>query len=77
MSPARTVPILPCRSIDEQAEFYGSIGFAVTYRGTRPSPYLEVTRDGLVLQFYGLAAHVPGSRWDTCAALFDDPAAPR
>jgi hypothetical protein len=71
VSPARAVPILPCRGIDEQAAFYEAVGFAVTYRGTRPSPYLEVSRDGIVLQFYGLTAHEPGSRFDTCAALLD------
>lgn len=65
------IPILPCRSIDEQAGFYGAIGFEQTYRQTRPNPYLEVRRGGIVLQFYGLKAHGPGSRFDSCYALLD------
>lgn len=65
------IPILPCRSIDEQADFYGALGFAVTFRQTRPNPYLEVRCGGIVLQFYGLGAHEPGSRFDTCYAMLD------
>lgn len=65
------IPILPCRSIDEQAEFYGAVGFTVTDRQTRPNPYLEVRCGGMVLQFYGLKAHEPGSRFDTCYVLLD------
>lgn len=68
---SRMIPIMPCRSIDGQAEFYGALGFTVTLRQTRPNPYLEVRRDGIVLQFYGLGAHEPGSRFDTCYALLD------
>jgi hypothetical protein len=69
---ARMVPILPCRSIDEQAQFYAALGFAESYRQTRPNPCLEVRRGGIVLQFYGLRAHEPGSRYDTCFALLDE-----
>jgi hypothetical protein len=65
------VPILPCRSIDEQAEFYTALGFAESFRQTRPNPYLEVRHGGIVLQFYGLRAHQPGSRFDTCFALLE------
>jgi hypothetical protein len=66
------LPILPCRSIDEQAQFYLALGFSESYRQSRPNPYLEVRRGGIVLQFYGLRAHEPGSRFDTCFALLDE-----
>jgi hypothetical protein len=42
----RTIPILPCRSIDENLDFYRALGFEVTFQQTRPNPYAVVARCG-------------------------------
>ena len=36
-----TVPLLPCRSIDEIVEFYTMLGFTRTYYQVRPNPYVS------------------------------------
>ena len=36
------IPMLPCGDIDTIAEFYVALGFKVTYRQTKPNPYLAV-----------------------------------
>jgi hypothetical protein len=33
----RTIPILPCRSIDATLAFYEALGFENTYRQERPN----------------------------------------
>ena len=38
-SAERMIPILPCRSIDDQIAFYESIGFEVTFRQKVPNVY--------------------------------------
>lgn len=68
----RMIPIFPCGSIDEQAEFYGALGFTVTERQTRPNPYIALRHGGILIQFYGVKAHEPGSRFDTCYVLLDE-----
>jgi hypothetical protein len=35
----RSIPILPCRSIDEQLSFYEAIGCEVTYRQKAPNVF--------------------------------------
>lgn len=58
MTGAVMVPILPCRSIHEQAEFYRALDFVESCRQPRPNPYLEVRRGGIVAAFRaGLTAH--------------------
>ena len=42
-----TIPILPCGTIDEIADFYRMLGFAVSYRQTRPNPYTVVRREDI------------------------------
>ena len=42
----RTIPILPCRSIDDLLAFYRALGFAVTYQQERPNTYAVVVRGG-------------------------------
>jgi catechol 2,3-dioxygenase-like lactoylglutathione lyase family enzyme len=51
----RTIPLLPCRALDDVLPFYEALGFRLTYRQDRPYPCLGVTRDdGFDLQFFGL-----------------------
>ncbi len=45
MTGERMIPLLPCASIDEIADFAAALGFTVTYRQIRPNPYLALRRD--------------------------------
>lgn len=49
-----TIPLLPCASIDEVAEFYVMLGFTITHRQRRPNPYLSVRREDINLHFFGI-----------------------
>jgi len=68
----RTVPLLPCASIDEIADFFGPLGFDVTYRQVRPNPYLALRRDDLELHYFGMDGFRPEDSYGTCLVLVDD-----
>lgn len=46
-----TIPILPCRLLDDVLPFYEAIGFEVTYLQSRPYAYAVVRREGIRLHF--------------------------
>lgn len=70
------IPLLPCASIDEMSEFGQLLGLRVTYRQTRPNPYLALEGDdGLVLHYFGLDGLAPEDSYSSCAAIVDDPGA--
>ncbi|WP_285638081.1 hypothetical protein [Lentzea sp. NBRC 102530] len=58
--------------IDEMASFYEMLGFSVTYRQTRPNPYVCVRREDLNLHFYGMPGHVPEESHSTCVVIVED-----
>jgi catechol 2,3-dioxygenase-like lactoylglutathione lyase family enzyme len=68
----RTIPILPCRSIDDVLAFYEALGFAVTYRQERPNTFAVVQRGGIELQFFVLKALDPEASYSTCYVLTPD-----
>jgi hypothetical protein len=68
----RTVPLLPCASIDEIADFFRPLGFDVTYRQVRPNPYLALRRDDLELHYFGMDGFRPADSYGTCVVLVDD-----
>ncbi|MGW0431216.1 bleomycin resistance protein [Micromonospora sp. NPDC003197] len=72
MADERTVPLLPCRSIDETADFYRALGFESTYRQTRPNPYLALRREDLELHFFGLADFDPEQSYGSCLVSVPD-----
>ena len=49
-----TIPLLPCVSPDETLDFFGALGFELTYKQTRPYLYLAFRR-GEVELHYGKA----------------------
>jgi hypothetical protein len=59
------IPLLPCRSIDDQIDFYESLGFEVTYRQTAPNVYAAVQRGAIELHFF-CGSRLPDAttRWD-------------
>ena len=67
-----TIPLLPCRDIDEIASFYEMLGFSITYRQTRPNPYVCLRREDINLHFYGMDSHVPEQSHSTCVIIVED-----
>ncbi|GLY48826.1 VOC family protein [Lentzea sp. NBRC 102530] len=68
-----TIPLLPCASIDEVAEFYVMLGFTVTYRQYRPNAYLSVRREEINLHFFGIPGFDVTSSYSSCLIQVDDP----
>ena len=68
----RTIPILPCQSIDDVLAFYEALGFAVTYRQERPNTFAVVERGGIELQFFVLKALDPEASYSTCYVITPD-----
>ncbi|MGN2639174.1 bleomycin resistance protein [Nocardia takedensis] len=67
-----TVPLLPCGSIDDIAEFYRTLGFEQTYRQTRPNPYVALRREDLHLHFFGLPNFDPEQSYGSCLVQVPD-----
>lgn len=74
MANERTIPLLPCRSIDEIVEFYTMLGFTKTYRQTIPNPYVSLKREDLQLDFFGIPDFNPADSYGTCLVLVPDTA---
>ncbi|WP_262851437.1 tetratricopeptide repeat protein [Mumia quercus] len=68
----RTLPLLPCSSIDDITDFYEALGFTTTYRQTRPNPYVAVERDGLELHYFGMPGFDPADSYGSCVVLVED-----
>lgn len=66
------IPILPCRSIDDQLEFYEAVGFEVTYRQTAPNAFAAVQRGAIELQFFTLKGYEPADSYSTCYVMVSD-----
>ncbi|MFJ5990733.1 hypothetical protein [Lentzea sp. NPDC092896] len=67
-----TIPLLPCKDIDEIASFYEMLGFSITYRQTRPNPYVCMRLEDINLHFYGMDVHVPEQSHSTCVVIVED-----
>ncbi|MFK0009527.1 hypothetical protein ACIQTZ_20995 [Paenarthrobacter sp. NPDC090520] len=72
MSGEIAVPLLPCRSIDEIADFYQMLGFERTYWQTKPYPCVGLRREDLQLQFFGLDGFDPETSYGSCVVLVED-----
>jgi len=73
MAGERMVPLLPCASIDVIAEFAEPLGFSVTYRQTRPNPYLALRREGIEVHYFGIDGFRPEDSYGTCLVVSPDP----
>lgn len=67
-----TVPLLPCRSIDEIVEFYTMLGFTRTYYQTRPNPYVSLKREDIQLGFFGIPDFKAEDSYGTCLVIVPD-----
>ncbi|MFC3491660.1 VOC family protein [Glycomyces rhizosphaerae] len=72
MSGEFTIPLLPCRSIDETSEFYRMLGFRRTHRQTRPNPYIVMARDDWEVHFFGVDVLDPETSYGTCLVFVPD-----
>lgn len=69
---AITVPIFPCKSIDEQLDFYQALGFEVTYRQAKPNQYACVRHPIVDLHFFVLKQLDPASSYSMCYVSVPD-----
>jgi catechol 2,3-dioxygenase-like lactoylglutathione lyase family enzyme len=67
-----TIPILPCRSIDDTLAFYVALGFDVTYRQTRPNTYACVKYEAIDLHFFTMKGYEPKDSYSTCFIMAPD-----
>lgn len=72
LAPDRMIPLLPCRSIDDQLVFYESLGFEVTYRQRAPNVYAAVQRGAIELHFFVMKGYEPADSYSTCYVLVSD-----
>ncbi|WP_431044548.1 bleomycin resistance protein [Streptomyces sp. P1-3] len=68
----KTIPILPCRTIQPVLDFYTALGFEVTFQQKSPNPYAAVQRGGIQLQFFGMKHYEPAESFSTCYVVTDD-----
>lgn len=72
MASERTIPILPCRSINDTLAFYVALGFEITYQQTRPNTYGCVKYEDIDLHFFTLKGYEPKDSYSTCLVLVPD-----
>ena len=75
MANERTIPALPCSSINETLAFYVALGFEITYQQTRPNNYGCVKYEDIDLHFFTLKGYEPKDSYSTCIVLVPDLAA--
>ncbi|MGW0821993.1 bleomycin resistance protein [Streptomyces sp. NPDC002845] len=68
----KTIPILPCRTLQPVLDFYTALGFEVTFQQKSPNPYAVVERGGIQLHFFGMKNYEPAESYSTCSVLTDD-----
>ncbi|MFC7546975.1 VOC family protein [Plantactinospora sp. GCM10030261] len=73
MANERTIPLLPCASIDDIVAFYEVLGFQITYRQRKPNPYAALRRADLDLHFFGMPEFDPRQSYGSCLVLTSDP----
>src|SRR6218665_2723904 len=69
---AQTIPCLPCTSLDATAEFYGLLGFELTYRQNSPNLYGVLERGRCALHVFGLKELKPEANFTCCLVLVDE-----
>jgi hypothetical protein len=67
------IPMLPCADIDGIADFAAALGFTVTYRQTRPNPYLALRREDIELHYFAIEGFRPEDSYGTCGVVAPDP----
>ncbi|GFE12776.1 hypothetical protein Sgleb_08230 [Streptomyces glebosus] len=68
----KTIPMLPCRTLQPVLDFYTALGFEVTFQQKSPNPYAVVERGGIQLHFFGMKQYDPAESYSTCYIRTDD-----
>ncbi|WP_039938811.1 bleomycin resistance protein [Streptomyces himastatinicus] len=68
----KTIPMLPCRTLQPILDFYTVLGFEATFQQKSPNPYAVVERGGIQLHFFGMKAYEPTESYSTCLIYTDD-----
>ncbi|CAM5641435.1 hypothetical protein GCM10010329_66960 [Streptomyces spiroverticillatus] len=68
----KTIPLLPCQTIQPVVDFYTALGFATTFLQKSPYPYAVVERGDIELQFFGMKAYDPAVSYSGVYVLTDD-----
>ena len=74
MTTESTVPLLPCRSLDESLEFYELLGFTRTFRQQRPNPCASITRGGIDIFLFEIDGFVPEDSYGSILIITTDTA---
>ncbi|NVJ26290.1 MULTISPECIES: hypothetical protein [Myxococcus] len=67
-----SIPALPCVELEPTLEFYGRLGFEVTYRQRAPNPYAATRRGGAHLHFFGLKELKPEEVYSCCLIIVEE-----
>lgn len=70
--PEKTIPLLPCQTIQPVVDFYTALGFETTYLQKSPYAYAVVERGAIELQFYGMKQYEPTESHSGCYVVTDD-----
>ncbi|WP_405614178.1 bleomycin resistance protein [Streptomyces sp. NBC_01508] len=68
----KTIPLLPCQTIQPVIDFYSALGFEVTFLQKSPYAYAVVERGDVELQFFGMKKYDPTESFSGCYVLTDD-----
>jgi len=67
-----TIPLLPCRAINDMLGFYRALGFEVTYEQAKPNNYAVVCRGGIELHFFSMREFDPATSYSSCYVRVPD-----
>lgn len=68
----KTIPLLPCQTIQPVVDFYCALGFEITFIQKSPYAYAVVERGDVELQFFGMKKYEPSESFSGCYVLTDD-----
>ncbi|MFF0744159.1 bleomycin resistance protein [Streptomyces sp. NPDC004111] len=68
----KTIPLLPCRTIQPVVDFYTALGFTTTFLQKSPYPYAVVQRGGIELQFFGMKEYDPAQSYSGVYVVTED-----
>lgn len=68
----KTIPLLPCQTIQPVVDFYSALGFEITFVQKSPYAYAVVERGDVELQFFGMKKYDPTESFSGCYVLTGD-----
>jgi catechol 2,3-dioxygenase-like lactoylglutathione lyase family enzyme len=67
-----TIPILPCRDLDELLLFYGPLGFVLEFEQTEPDVYAILRLEEAEIHFFGYPGVDPATSIAGCYVRVSD-----